>query len=124
MSRYLVLLSATEDEDAADQRFAQMPMWLELTESLRAAGLLVANGALHRTEAATTARVYRDERVAVLATLIRQVGDFQLAEDSVQDAFESALSAADPDAVDWAQIADLLNRAADRPPRRRLSSGL
>src|SRR3984885_1491619 len=38
------------------------------------------------------ARVFRDERAAVLATLIRQVGDFQLAEDSVQDAFESALT--------------------------------
>ena len=42
--------------------------------------------------AAVAARVFRDERVAVLATLIRQVGDFQLAEDSVQDAFESALA--------------------------------
>ena len=38
------------------------------------------------------ARVFRDERAAVLATLIRQVGDFQLAEDAVQDAFESALA--------------------------------
>lgn len=61
MSQYLVLLYATEDEDAADQRFAQMPVWLELTESLRAAGLLVANGALHRTEAATTVRVRNGE---------------------------------------------------------------
>ena len=41
---------------------------------------------------AAAARVFRDERVAVLATLIRQVGDFQLAEDSMQDAFESALA--------------------------------
>ena len=42
--------------------------------------------------AAVAARVFLDERVAVLATLIRQPGDFQLAEDSVQDAFESALA--------------------------------
>jgi RNA polymerase sigma-70 factor, ECF subfamily len=32
-------------------------------------------------------RAFRDERAAVLATLIRNVGDFQLAEDAVQDAF-------------------------------------
>jgi RNA polymerase sigma-70 factor (ECF subfamily) len=38
-------------------------------------------------------RVFRDERAAVLATLIRQVGDFQLAEDAVQDAFAAALVA-------------------------------
>ena len=41
--------------------------------------------------ATAAARVFRDERPAVLATLIRQVGDFQLAEDALQDAFESAL---------------------------------
>jgi RNA polymerase sigma-70 factor (ECF subfamily) len=37
-------------------------------------------------------RAFRDERAAVLATLIRHVGDFQLAEDSVQDAFASAVA--------------------------------
>jgi RNA polymerase sigma-70 factor (ECF subfamily) len=36
---------------------------------------------------------YADERAIVLATLIRQVGDFQLAEDAVQDAFEAAVTA-------------------------------
>ena len=41
--------------------------------------------------AAVAARVFRDEHAVVLATLIRQVGDFQLAEDALQDAFESAL---------------------------------
>ena len=41
--------------------------------------------------ATVAARVFREERVAVLSTLIRQVGDFQLAEDAMQDAFESAL---------------------------------
>ena len=39
-----------------------MPLWLELTEGLREAGLLVANGALHRTDTATTVRV-RDGEV-------------------------------------------------------------
>jgi RNA polymerase sigma-70 factor, ECF subfamily len=34
-----------------------------------------------------------DERAIMLATLIRQAGDFQLAEDAVQDAFEAAVTA-------------------------------
>ncbi len=37
-------------------------------------------------------RAFREERAIVLATLIRQVGDFQLAEDAVQDAFEAAVT--------------------------------
>jgi hypothetical protein len=62
MSRYLVLLYSPEDEESVErQRWAQLPLWLELTESLREAGLLVANGALHRTEAATTIRVRNGE---------------------------------------------------------------
>ena len=42
---------------------------------------------------AAVARTFRDERAIVLATLIRQAGDFQLAEDAVQDAFEAAVTA-------------------------------
>jgi RNA polymerase sigma-70 factor (ECF subfamily) len=38
-------------------------------------------------------RVFREEHGRVLATLIRQVGDFQLAEDAVQDAVAAALVA-------------------------------
>jgi RNA polymerase sigma-70 factor (ECF subfamily) len=38
------------------------------------------------------AHAFRAERAKVLATLIRQVGDFQLAEDAVQDAFEAAVT--------------------------------
>jgi RNA polymerase sigma-70 factor, ECF subfamily len=45
------------------------------------------------------ARAFRDERAIVLATLIRQAGDFQLAEDAVQDAFEAAVTAWRRDAV-------------------------
>ena len=41
---------------------------------------------------AAIARAFREERAIVLATLIRQAGDFQLAEDAVQDAFEAALT--------------------------------
>jgi predicted RNA polymerase sigma factor len=43
--------------------------------------------------AASAVRVFRDERTAVLASLIGYVGDFQVAEDAVQDAFEAALAA-------------------------------
>jgi RNA polymerase sigma-70 factor (ECF subfamily) len=39
------------------------------------------------------AQAFRNERATVLATLIRQAGDFQLAEDAVQDAFEAAVTA-------------------------------
>ena len=42
--------------------------------------------------AAAVARAFREERGAVLATLIRQVGDFQVAEDAVQDAFAAAIT--------------------------------
>jgi RNA polymerase sigma-70 factor (ECF subfamily) len=41
---------------------------------------------------AAVARAFREERAMVLATLIRQVGNFQLAEDAVQDAFEAAVT--------------------------------
>ena len=41
---------------------------------------------------AAVAQAFREERALVLATLIRQVGDFQLAEDAVQDAFEAAVT--------------------------------
>lgn len=40
--------------------------------------------------AAAVARVFREEQGAVLATLIRHLGDFQVAEDAVQDAFVAA----------------------------------
>ena len=42
--------------------------------------------------AAAITHASRDERAVVLASLIRQVGDFQLAEDALQDAFEAALT--------------------------------
>jgi RNA polymerase sigma-70 factor, ECF subfamily len=41
---------------------------------------------------AAVTRAFREERAIVLATLIRQAGDFQLAEDAVQDAFEAAVT--------------------------------
>ena len=37
------------------------------------------------------ARFYRDEFGRILATVIRSIGDFELAEDAVQEAFAAAL---------------------------------
>jgi RNA polymerase sigma-70 factor, ECF subfamily len=42
--------------------------------------------------AAAIARAFHEERAIVLATLIRQADDVQLAEDAVQDAFEAAVA--------------------------------
>jgi RNA polymerase sigma-70 factor, ECF subfamily len=46
----------------------------------------------HEAGTAVVERAWRRERAAVLATLIRHVGDFQLAEDAVQDAFAAAVA--------------------------------
>jgi RNA polymerase sigma-70 factor (ECF subfamily) len=50
------------------------------------------------TEAAI-ARAFREEGPAILATLIRQVGDFTLAEDALQDAFAAAVATWPTDGV-------------------------
>ena len=49
--------------------------------------------------AAAVARAFREEWASVLATLIRHVGNFQLAEDAVQDAFAAAIVAWERDGV-------------------------
>ncbi|MGE7436801.1 RNA polymerase sigma factor [Kitasatospora sp. NPDC001175] len=49
--------------------------------------------------AAAVERTFRAEQGAVLATLIRHLGDFQLAEDAVQDAFAAALAAWSEDGI-------------------------
>ena len=49
--------------------------------------------------ASALTRAFREERTIVLATLIRQAGDFQLAEDAVQDAFEAAVAVWQRDGV-------------------------
>jgi RNA polymerase sigma-70 factor (ECF subfamily) len=73
--------------------------------------------------AAAVAHTFREERAAVLATLIRHVGDFQLAEDAVQDAFASAITAWQRDGVPekpgaWITVA-ARRRAIDRLRRDR-----
>jgi predicted RNA polymerase sigma factor len=52
-----------------------------------------------RPSTAAAEAAFREERAAVLATLIRQVGDFQLAENAVQDAFAEAIVAWDRDGI-------------------------
>jgi hypothetical protein len=57
MSQYMLLLYATEVEgEELAEREAEMPVWLELNQSLEEAGLLVAAGRLHPTTTATTVR--------------------------------------------------------------------
>jgi RNA polymerase sigma-70 factor, ECF subfamily len=75
------------------------------------------------TVSAAVARAFRDERAMVLATLIRQVGNFQLAEDAVQDAFEAAVTVWRRDGVPanpgaWITTA-ARRRAIDRLRRNR-----
>ncbi len=72
---------------------------------------------------AAVSSAFRDERAIVLATLIRQVGDFQLAEDAVQDAFEAAVTVWRRDGVPansgaWITTA-ARRRAIDRLRRNR-----
>jgi hypothetical protein len=55
MAQYMLLLYATEvDGDELAAREAEMPVWMQLNESLEEAGLLVAAGRLHPTTTATT----------------------------------------------------------------------
>jgi hypothetical protein len=58
MPNYLLMLYAPEVDPAEQaERDAELPLWAELNESLREAGLLVAAGRLHPVAAATTVRV-------------------------------------------------------------------
>jgi hypothetical protein len=58
MPEYMLLLYAPEVDEAGERdRWAEMPLWLEVTESLREAGVLVANAPLHPVGSATTVRV-------------------------------------------------------------------
>jgi RNA polymerase sigma-70 factor (ECF subfamily) len=87
------------------------------------------SGGLEPTDpvSAAIARAFREERAIVLATLIRQAGNFQLAEDAVQDAFEAAVTAWRRDGVPanpgaWITTA-ARRRAIDRLRRDRSVAG-
>jgi hypothetical protein len=62
MSQYMLLLYSTDPAaEEREERWAELPLWKEVTESLRQNGLLVSNGALHGVDAATTLRVRAGE---------------------------------------------------------------
>jgi hypothetical protein len=66
MPQYMLLLYAGEPgPQEREQRESEMPAWIQFTESLRDAGLLLATGRLHAVDAATTVRV-RDDETEVL----------------------------------------------------------
>jgi hypothetical protein len=52
-----MLLLYAPETDPGGERWAELPLWQELTEGLREAGLLVDNSPLHSVETATTVRV-------------------------------------------------------------------
>ncbi len=62
MPEYMLLLYAPETDEAGErERWAELPLWLEITESLRAAGVLIGNAPLHTVATATTVRVRQGE---------------------------------------------------------------
>ena len=63
MPEYMLLLYTPEVDEAERQqdRWDDMSLWLAVTESLRSAGLLVANGPLYPAASATTVRVREGE---------------------------------------------------------------
>ena len=79
------------------------------------------------TVAEALEQAFRDDRAAVLATVIRYAGDFQIAEDAVQDAFVAAVTAWPRDGVPASPRAWLLTaarrRAVDRVRRARSAAG-
>jgi hypothetical protein len=66
MPEYMLLLYAEEaTPEERRERDAEMPAWVEFTESLREAGLFVATGQLRPVDTATTVRV-RDGETEIL----------------------------------------------------------
>jgi len=63
MPEYMLLLYAPDVDGPEEQRdrWAEMPLWQEITESLRRTGVLVANSPLHPPSSATTVRVRHGE---------------------------------------------------------------
>jgi hypothetical protein len=62
MPKYMLLFYAGEaGPQEREERDAELPLWIQLIESLRDAGLLLGTDRLHPVEAATTVRVRNDE---------------------------------------------------------------
>jgi RNA polymerase sigma-70 factor, ECF subfamily len=64
-----------------------------MSDDRRSGDAALPRGAGDPAAVAAAADAFRRDRARVLATLIRQVGDFQLAEDAVADAFAAAVVA-------------------------------
>jgi hypothetical protein len=62
MSQFMLLLYAEQTDDRAEQerRDSEVPLWMQLYESLREQGVLVSTGRLYPVDVATTVRE-RDE---------------------------------------------------------------
>lgn len=66
MSQYLLLLYADEpSRQEHARREGEMPLWVEFTQGLQDAGLLLGSNRLHPVNAATTLRV-RDEETDIV----------------------------------------------------------
>jgi hypothetical protein len=81
----MLLLYGSEpaDEAEAAERWAEMPLWDEVTNSLREAGLLVGNAPLHSVDTATTVRVRDGKRITTdgpFAETKEQLGGYYLVE--------------------------------------------
>jgi hypothetical protein len=57
MPDYLLLLYRTDDEARSPERKAEGPLWEELNQSLREAGLLISDARLHPVATSTTVRI-------------------------------------------------------------------
>jgi RNA polymerase sigma-70 factor (ECF subfamily) len=81
----------------------------------------------HRMTSTEIEKIFRDEAGRALATLIRLVGDFDLAQDALQDAFAAALErwpAADPPSNPRAWLVNVgRNKAIDRIRRHKVFVG-
>jgi hypothetical protein len=62
MSQFMLLLYAEPTDDPVEQerRDSEMPLWIELYESLREQGVLVSTGRLYPVDVATTVRERED----------------------------------------------------------------
>jgi RNA polymerase sigma-70 factor (ECF subfamily) len=81
----------------------------------------------HRMTSTEIEKIFRDEAGRALATLIRLVGDFDLAQDSLQDAFAAALErwpVSDPPSNPRAWLVNVgRNKAIDRIRRQKVFRG-
>src|SRR5437667_325444 len=121
MSQYMLLIYRPVDGPPAGQPEPPMEAWFEYTRSLQDAGALLHSAPLQSVESATTVRARDGE--TQLTALSRQLGDFQLAEDALQDAFAAAVATWSRDGVPASPGAWLMTtarrRAIDRLRRNR-----